>query len=94
MRAKGLLCVVLVAQLALLLQGPAAAAQAVKRDEEDSDEDVSLDESTVPVIPTTKSAIPATQHAGQFSEKLPKHLAQHYENKGLDGVVYFSFCIA
>jgi len=94
MRGRVLLLAVLALQLALLLQGPAGTAQAVKRDQEDSDEDVSLDESSEPVIPASKSATPGRKHEGQFSAKLPKHLAEHYQNKGLDNVVYFSFCIA
>jgi len=30
----------------------------------------------------------------KFAKGLPKHLAEHYDKKGPDNVVYFSFCIA
>ena len=49
-------------------------------------------EPTLPKAQTQANSIPAGNM--QFSDKIPRHLAEHYKKNGLDGVVYFSFCIA
>jgi len=69
---------------------------AVRRDDtEDSDE---VDDEPVPVRAAQSEAVPAVPTGGALpanvAQKLPAHLADHYAKKGMDNVVYFSFCIA
>jgi len=81
--SRWLLCVALLAL--------SAGTYAVRRkDEEDSDPDMPGE---APPVLDAKIAS-GNQAPSQFSEKLPKHLKEHYEKKGLDNVVYFSFCIS
>jgi len=48
-------------------------------------------EPTLPTVQTEMKNIPAPR---EFTDKIPGHLQEHYRKNGLDGVVYFSFCIA
>lgn len=80
--------------LVLCLAHQGLFAKAIRREEEDQDVDVG-DEAVVPALSADTKYTPVSGDAvSQFSEKLPKHLTEHYKKKGLDGVVYFSFCIA
>merc|ERR1711871_559698 len=66
-------------------------AHGVQRSESEQEPDIPM-EPTLPKSQTQANSIPAGNM--QFSDKIPRHLAEHYKKNGLDGVVYFSFCIA
>jgi hypothetical protein len=81
------LCVALVAHVLLASH----LATAVRRDDDEASTDT---HDSVPVQASDQPAQTMGQMPASVAEKLPKHLAEHYQKKGLDNVVYFSFCIA
>lgn len=80
-----------VAALALALCVGATYGVQRKDVEEGTEPDIPM-EPTLPKAQVERKSIPAGNM--QFSDKIPWHLAEHYRKNGLDGVVYFSFCIA
>jgi len=64
-----------------------------KQEKEDNDNDDIPMEPTLPKMEGMGSDLVENAEAMQFSEKIPKHLAQHYRKNGPDNIVYFSFCI-
>ena len=70
-------------------------ATAIRRndEEEGKEPDIPLEPTLPKVLEAGNVKNPPTGNL-QFSDKIPKHLAAHYREKGLDGIVYFSFCIA
>jgi len=83
------LCVLLAAQLALLQGSGVHGVQRTHDDVDGTPETVPSETSSVAQGVPSGASLPLS-----VMEKLPKQLAAHYSQKGLDNVVYFSFCIA